>query len=274
MASTSDIRKGLCIKYNNGIYKIIEFLHVKPGKGPAFVRTKLKSVTNGKVIDNTFSAGHKIEDVRVETNKFQFLYNEGEAYHFMNNDDYNQISIEKSILDNPELMKEGEIVTISINTEDGMPLSVDMPASVILEVTHTEPGVKGNTATNATKPATVETGYELNVPLFINEDDSKLKNEELNLLTNQWNSFSKKIIICGLNYKNEKLNSLLNKLSNDEQTVILTESTSNLFGENFIQCIDRTLERINGNPDFNPELIISLGGAIISKKIKTLFKTL
>jgi elongation factor P len=171
MASTSDIRKGLCIKYNNGIYKIIEFLHVKPGKGPAFVRTKLKSVTNGKVIDNTFSAGHKIEDVRVETNKFQFLYNEGEAYHFMNNDDYNQISIEKSILDNPELMKEGEIVTISINTEDGMPLSVDMPASVILEVTHTEPGVKGNTATNATKPATVETGARINVPLFINEGD-------------------------------------------------------------------------------------------------------
>ena len=142
MASTSDIRKGLCIKYNNDIYKIIEFLHVKPGKGPAFVRTKLKSVSNGKVIDNTFSAGHKIEDIRVETNKFQFLYNEGDTYNFMNNEDYNQISIEKKILDRPDLMKEGEVVTISINTEDGMPLSVDMPVSVILEVTHTEPGVK------------------------------------------------------------------------------------------------------------------------------------
>lgn len=102
--------------------------------------------------------------------------------------------------------------------------------------------------------------------------DKSLKNEELDLLTNQWNSFSKKLIICGLNHKNEKLNTLLNELSNDEQTVILTESTSNLLGENFIQCIDRTLERINGNPDFNPELIISLGGAIISKKIKTLFR--
>ena len=171
MASTSDIRKGLCIKYSNDIYKIIEFLHVKPGKGPAFVRTKLKSVTTGKVIDNTFSAGHKIEDVRVETSKFQYLYSEGDDYHFMNNDDYNQISINVDILENPDLMKEGEIVSISINTEDGMPLSVDMPASVILEVTHAEPGVKGNTATNATKPATVETGAKINVPLFINEGD-------------------------------------------------------------------------------------------------------
>jgi elongation factor P len=123
------------------------------------------------VIDNTFSAGHKIEDIRVETNKFQFLYNEGDTYNFMNNEDYNQIGIEKKILDRPDLMKEGEVVTISINTEDGMPLSVDMPVSVILEVTHTEPGVKGNTATNATKPATVETGARINVPLFINEGD-------------------------------------------------------------------------------------------------------
>ncbi|MDA9246634.1 elongation factor P, partial [bacterium] len=150
---------------------VIEFLHVKPGKGPAFVRTKLKSVTSGKVLDNTFSAGHKIEDIRVETHKYQFLYSEGEQYNFMNTDDYNQITVEKSVLDAPELMKEGEMVSISINTEDGMPLSADMPASVVLEVTHTEPGVKGNTATNAPKPATVETGASINVPLFINEGD-------------------------------------------------------------------------------------------------------
>jgi len=171
MATTSDIRKGLCIKYSNDIFKIIEFLHVKPGKGPAFVRTKLKSVTTGKVIDNTFSAGHKIEDIRVETQKYQYLYNEGDQFHFMNTDDYNQISIDKNILETPDLLKEGELVSISINTEDGMPLSADMPASVILEVTHTEPGVKGNTATNATKPATMETGASVNVPLFINEGD-------------------------------------------------------------------------------------------------------
>ncbi|MGB2225810.1 MAG: elongation factor P [Polaribacter sp.] len=176
MATTSDIRNGLCIRYNNDIYKIIEFLHVKPGKGPAFVRTKLKSVTSGKVIDNTFPSGRKIEDVRVETHKFQYLYNDGEAYHFMNQNDYTQIQLQKSALDTPELMKEGEVVTIIINSEDNMPLSVEMPASVILEVTHTEPGVKGNTATNATKPATVETGATVNVPLFINEGD-KIKVE-------------------------------------------------------------------------------------------------
>ena len=171
MANTSDIRKGLCIKYNNDIYKIVEFLHVKPGKGPAFVRTKLKSVTTGKVIDNTFSSGHKIEDVRVETRSYQYLYAEGDTFHFMNTDDYNQIALQKDALDSPDRMKEGQVVTIIFNTEDQMPLSVEMPASVILEVTHTEPGVKGNTATNATKPATMETGARINVPLFINEGD-------------------------------------------------------------------------------------------------------
>ncbi len=176
MATTSDIRNGLCIKYNNDIYKIIEFLHVKPGKGPAFVRTKLKSVTNGKVIDNTFPSGRKINDVRVESHKFQYLYNEGDTYHFMNEQDYSQIALQKSTLDTPKLMKEGEIVTIIINSEDQTPLSVEMPASVVLEVTHTEFGVKGNTATNATKPATVETGALVNVPLFINEGD-KIKIE-------------------------------------------------------------------------------------------------
>ena len=170
--TTSDIRNGLCIKYNNDIYKIIEFLHVKPGKGPAFVRTKLKSVTNGKVVDNTFPAGRKIDDVRVETHKFQYLYNDGDFYHFMNQADYTQIQLQESALDSPELMKEGEVVTVIINTEDNMPLSVELPASVILEITHTEPGVKGNTATNATKPATVETGATINVPLFINEGDN------------------------------------------------------------------------------------------------------
>jgi len=176
MATTSDIRNGLCIRYNNDIFKIIEFLHVKPGKGTAFVRTKLKSVTSGKIIDNTFPAGRKIEDVRVETHKFQYLYNEGDTYNFMNEEDYTQIQLPKSALDVPELMKEGEIVTIIINTEDNMPLSVEMPQSVILLVTHTEPGIKGNTATNATKPATVETGAIVNVPLFINEGD-KIKIE-------------------------------------------------------------------------------------------------
>ena len=171
MASTSDIRNGLCIKFNNDIYKIVEFLHVKPGKGPAFVRTKLKSLTSGKTLDNTFSAGHKIDVVRVETHTFQYLYNEGNDYHFMNNETFEQITLEKNILDAPELLKEGTNVMVQINTETESPLSVDMPASIVLEVTYTEPGVKGNTATNATKPATVETGAQVHVPLFINEGD-------------------------------------------------------------------------------------------------------
>ena len=171
MASTSDIRNGLCIKFNHDIYKIIEFLHVKPGKGPAFVRTKLKSLTNGKVLDNTFSAGHKIDVVRVETQTYQFLYPEGNDFHFMNIESFEQITLNRNILDAPDLLKEGENVMIQINTETDLPLSVDMAASVILEVTYTEPGLKGNTATNATKPATVETGATINVPLFINEGD-------------------------------------------------------------------------------------------------------
>ncbi len=171
MASTSDIRNGLCIKFNHDIYKIIEFLHVKPGKGPAFVRTKLRSLTNGKVLDNTFSAGHKIDVVRVETQTYQFLYPEGNDFHFMNIESFEQITLNKNILDSPDLLKEGTNVMVQINTETDLPLSVDMPASIILEVTYTEPGLKGNTATNATKPATVETGATINVPLFINEGD-------------------------------------------------------------------------------------------------------
>ena len=127
--------------------------------------------------------GHKIEDVRVETRTYQFLYAEGENYHFMNTDDYNQITLQESALDAPGLLKEGEVVTILFNTEDSMPLSVEMPASVILEVTHAEPGVKGNTATNATKPATVETGARVNVPLFINEGDKiKIDTEKGNYM--------------------------------------------------------------------------------------------
>ena len=171
MASTSDIRNGLCIKFNHDIYKIIEFLHVKPGKGPAFVRTKMRSLTTGRVLENTFSAGHKIEEVRVETHKYQFLYAEGDDFNFMHVETYEQIILNKNILDAPGLLKEGENVMVQINAETELPLSVDMPASVVLEVTYTEPGMKGNTATNAMKPATVETGASVNVPLFINEGD-------------------------------------------------------------------------------------------------------
>ncbi len=171
MATTSDIRNGLCIRHNNDIFKIVEFLHVKPGKGPAFVRTKMKSLTTGKSLDNTFSAGHKIDVVRVETHTYQYLYNDGDSFHFMNTETFDQITLDRNILDAPELLKEGTNVMVQVNTENDLPLAVDMPASVVLEVTYAEPGVKGNTATNATKPATVETGAQINVPLFINEGD-------------------------------------------------------------------------------------------------------
>lgn len=171
MANTSDIRNGLCINYNNDIFKIVAFLHVKPGKGPAFVRTKLKSLTTGKVIDNTFSAGHKIEEVRVENRKYQYLYADDDTFHFMDTSDYNQITLERNLLDCPHLMKEGEVVTVVIRASDEMPLAVEMPSSVVLEVTYTEPAVKGNTSTNATKNATLETGAVIQVPLFINQGD-------------------------------------------------------------------------------------------------------
>jgi len=167
MATTADIKKGLCINYSNDIFKIIEFLHVKPGKGPAFVRTKLKSLTNGKVIDNTFSGGHKIDEVRVETRKYQYLYEDDNGFHFMNNDDFSQLYLDKNLIDNSKFMKAGEEVTIVLKAEDETPLTVDLPASVILEIIEAEPGVKGNTATNATKNAIVETGARVLVPLFI-----------------------------------------------------------------------------------------------------------
>lgn len=171
MANTSDIKKGLCINYNHDIFKIVEFQHVKPGKGPAFVRTKLKSLTNGRILDNTFSAGHKIDVVRVETRKYQFLYNDDSGYHFMNTDDYNQIALGKDLVDDARFLKEGIEVTILFDAAEERPLTVELPAHIVLEVTESAPGVKGNTATNATKDATVETGTIIQVPLFINEGD-------------------------------------------------------------------------------------------------------
>ena len=174
MATTADIKKGLCIEFSNDIYKVIEFLHVKPGKGPAFVRTKLKSVTNGKVVDNTFSAGHKIEEVKVITRKFQYLYDDDNGFHFMNNEDFSQIYIIKDMIENAQFMKAGEEVTIILKEADETPLSAEIPPTVVLEVTEADPGVKGNTATNALKNAIVETGARVLVPLFI-EPGEKIK---------------------------------------------------------------------------------------------------
>ena len=171
MANTSDIRNGLCINHNNDIYSVVQFQHVKPGKGAAFVRTKLKSLTSGKVLDVTFSAGHKIDDVRVERRKFQFLYKDDMGYNFMDTETYEQITISDKLIDHADLMKEGSDIEVLMHAAEDRPLTVDLPQYVQLAVTYTEPGVKGNTATNATKPATVETGATVNVPLFINEGD-------------------------------------------------------------------------------------------------------
>lgn len=178
MATTSDIRNGLCINYNNDIYYVVKFQHVKPGKGNAFVRTKLKSMTSGKVVDYTFQAGHKIDPVRVERRIYQFLYNDDSGFHFMNNETYDQIAIQKEMISRPEFLKEGDNLEILFHAEKELPLTVEMPQYVILEVTYTEPGAKGNTATNTLKPATVETGAEVKVPLFINQGDKVKINTE------------------------------------------------------------------------------------------------
>lgn len=179
MANTSEIRNGLCLKHSNDIYSVTQFQHVKPGKGAAFVRTKLKSLTSGKVVDVTFSAGHKIDIVRVERRKYQYLYNDDMGFNFMDNETYEQITIDTKLIDNADLMKEGSAIEVLMHAEEERPLTVDLPQYVELDVTYTEPGVKGNTATNATKPATVETGASINVPLFINEGD-KIKIDTAN----------------------------------------------------------------------------------------------
>ena len=171
MASTSEIRNGLCIEFNNDLYTVIEFQHVKPGKGAAFVRTKLKSLTTGRVLDNTFPAGHKIEAVRIERHQFQFLYKDEDFFHFMNNSTYEQISLQSDMIGNPGLLKEGETVDVLFHADKEIPLLCEMQASIVLEITYTEPGVKGDTATNTLKAATVETGAEVRVPLFINIGD-------------------------------------------------------------------------------------------------------
>lgn len=171
MASTADIRNGLCINHNNKLVQIIEFQHVKPGKGPAFVRTKLKGIEDGRVVDHTFPAGHKIEVVRIENRSYQYLYKEGSGYHFMNTDTYEQIYIEGHMIEKPEFMREEEICTIIFHAEEEMPLVVEQSQFMEAEVTYTEPGIKGDTATNSMKPATIDTGAEVRVPLFIDTGD-------------------------------------------------------------------------------------------------------
>lgn len=171
MANTSDIRNGMCLELNNDTYSIVSFQHVKPGKGAAFVRTKIKSLTTGRVLDHTFSAGHKVHEVRVERRKFQFLYNDDMGYHFMNTETYDQVSIPEELIDRTDLLKEGMEVDVIYHAVKDEPLTLEMPQYITMEITYTEPGVKGDTATNTLKPAKVESGAEIRVPLFINQGD-------------------------------------------------------------------------------------------------------
>ncbi|MBO4646172.1 MAG: elongation factor P [Bacteroidales bacterium] len=168
MATTADFKNGLCIELNNDLWKIVEFQHVKPGKGPAFVTTKLKNLRTGRVLENTFTAGVKIDLADVERRPYQFLYKEGDTtYNFMHVETFEQIAIEESLISNPGLLKEGQSVEVMYDVKTDTPLTCELPPFVELEVTYTEPGVKGDTATNAAKRATVETGAEVFVPLFI-----------------------------------------------------------------------------------------------------------
>ncbi len=167
MATTADIKNGLCIKHNEKLFQVIEFQHVKPGKGPAFVRTKIRQIESGKVLDHTFSAGHKIEIVRIENREYQYLYEEADSFVFMNNETFEQVNIPRAMIEKPLFLQEGMTCNILYHAEEEMPLVVELPMYIISEVTYTEPGVKGDTATNSSKPATIATGAEVKVPLFI-----------------------------------------------------------------------------------------------------------
>ena len=171
MATTSDFRNGLIIEYNGELFTIVEFQHVKPGKGAAFVRTKLKNVKTGKVLPNTFNAGVKINIQRVERRSYQYLYNDGTDYHFMNQETFDQIQLQKELISAPDFLKEGQQVEITYHAESESYLACELPAYVTLEITYTEPGERGNTATNVMKDATVETGANVKVPLFISTGD-------------------------------------------------------------------------------------------------------
>jgi elongation factor P len=173
MASTADIKNGVVLNIDGQLWAVIEFQHVKPGKGGAFVRTKLKNVVTGKTVDRTFNAGAKIETENVDRQDFQYLYADGDSYVFMDTSDFDQIHVPSAVVgDAVNFMLENQMVTIALH--NGNPLYVELPASVVLEITYTDPGLQGDRSTGGTKPATVETGYQIQVPLFL-EQGTKVK---------------------------------------------------------------------------------------------------
>jgi elongation factor P len=166
MASTADIRNGVVLNIDGGLWSVVEFQHVKPGKGGAFVRTKLKNVVTGRTNDKTFNAGAKIEIENVDRRDFTYLYKDGDGFVFMDQTDYDQLTMPaEQVGDAANFLLENQQVTIALN--NGMPLYIELPASVVLEITYTEPGLQGDRSSAGTKPATVETGYEIQVPLFL-----------------------------------------------------------------------------------------------------------
>ena len=171
MADTTDFRNGFTMIYNGDVWQIVEFMHVKPGKGGAFVRTKLKNVRDGRVVDNTFRAGEKVQEARVERRQYQFLYEDDLGLHLMDLDDYSQTTMPADRVDKREYIKEGGTIDVLVHAETEEPLTTEIAKSVELEVTQTDPGLRGDTATGATKPATLESGAVVQVPLFIEEGD-------------------------------------------------------------------------------------------------------
>ena len=172
MATTADFRNGLCIVFKDDLYRIVQFQHVKPGKGPAFVRTKMQNIKTGRTLENTFTSGVKIDVVRIERRPYQFLYMEGEDYIMMHTETFEQIPIAKDLINAPQFLKEGDAVEMVVHADTETPLYVELLPTVVLEVTYTEPGMKGDTATNTLKPATVESGATVRVPLFISEGET------------------------------------------------------------------------------------------------------
>jgi elongation factor P len=171
MASTADFRNGLVIEYNGDLHVIVQFQHVKPGKGPAFVRTKLRSLKTGRVIDNTFSSGTKVNVARVERRPYQYLYKDDMGYYFMHLETFEQIHVAVDLIDSPEFLKEGQNVEVVVHADTETVLSVELPQFVVVEVTYTEPGLRGDTANNALKQAKIDTGSTIMVPLFVNIGD-------------------------------------------------------------------------------------------------------
>lgn len=175
MISVNDFKTGLTVKVDNGIWKVMDFQHVKPGKGAAFVRSKLRNLRTGAIQEKTFRAGEKVEKAQIDNHRMQYLYANGDSHVFMDNETYDQLELPGDTLEN-ELKFIKENMEVQIQTYEGETIGIEMPNTVTLTVAETEPGIKGDTATGATKQATVETGYTLNVPLFINEGDQLVIN--------------------------------------------------------------------------------------------------